>query len=232
MKLRNSSGALIVPLLMTFGAVAHADEWNKETKITVNQAIQVPGAVLPAGSYIFKLVDSQSNRNIVQVLNPRQDHVYATVIAINNYQMEPKGHTVFTFYEVPAGNPQPVKAWFYPGDNYGQEFVYTKHERELFAQVHDTTPAMPTPQAQPEPQVAAAAPAPEPAPAPAVVEEQQTTIIARNEPPANTAEAPAPMPTTPVMPQTASNIPLLALLGLVSNSAAVGLSVFAKRISE
>jgi hypothetical protein len=215
---------------MAFGAVAHADEWNKQTTITVNQSIEVPGAVLPAGSYIFKLVDSQSNRNIVQVLNTRQDHVYATVIAINNYQMEPKGHTVFTFYEVPAGNPQPVRAWFYPGDNYGQEFVYSKHEREQFAQVHTQT-TMPVATPQPAPEVAAAAPAPEPAPAPAVVEEEQTTIVARNEPPAPPAETPSPSTPAPVMPQTASNIPLLALLGLISVSAAVGLGAFAKRLS-
>jgi hypothetical protein len=215
---------------MAFGAVAHADEWNKQTTITVNQSIEVPGAVLPAGSYVFKLVDSQSNRNIVQVLNPRQDHVYATVIAINNYQMEPKGHTVFTFYEVPAGNPQPVRAWFYPGDNYGQEFVYSKHEKEQWAQVK-VPMAMPTATPQPAPEVAAATPAPEPAPAPAVVEQEQTTIIARNEPPAAPAETPAPAMPTPVMPQTASNLPLFALLGLVSVSAAVGLGVFARRLS-
>ncbi len=230
MALRNSSGALIIPILMAFGATAHADEWNKQTTITVNQTIAVPGTVLPAGTYIFKLVNSQSNRNIVQVLNPRQNHVYATVIAINNYQMEPKGHTVFTFYEVPAGQPQPVRAWFYPGDEYGQEFIYSKHEMREFAQLKPQTapPAMPA--AQPAPEVAYAPPGAEPAPvAPAP---EPALLMAQNEPPAQPApaETPAPRP-APVMPQTASNIPLLALLGLVSVSAAAGLGVLAKRLS-
>lgn len=233
MKLRKSSGALIIPLsLMAFSAVAHADEWNKQTTIKVDQTIAVPGTTLPAGTYIFKLVDSQSNRNIVQVLNPRQDHVYATVIAINNYQMEPKGHTVFTFYEVPAGQPQPVRAWFYPGDLYGQEFVYSKHERQEFAQVKTQT-TMPT--ATPQPAAEAVAVAAEPS---SVIEtptpEPAPQIVAQNEPPAQPApaETPAPVMPTPVMPQTSSNIPLLALLGLMSVSAAVGLGVFAKRLTQ
>lgn len=224
MKLRNSSGALIIPLLMTFGVAAHADEWNKQTTITVNQTIAVPGTVLPAGTYIFKLVDSQSNRNIVQVLNPRQDHVFATVIAINNYQMEPKGHTVFTFYEVPAGEPQPVRAWFYPGDLYGQEFVYSKREMKEFAQVRTET-AMPTAMPQPAPEVAAAPPAPAP------VAQEPAPQVAQNEPPPPPpAETPAPAP-APVMPQTSSDMPLFALLGLVSVSSALGLKAFAKHLS-
>jgi hypothetical protein len=217
---------------MAFGAVAHADEWNKQTTITVDQTIAVPGTTLPAGTYIFKLVDSQSNRNIVQVMNPRQDHVYATVIAINNYRMEPKGHTVFTFYEVPAGQPQPVRAWFYPGDNYGQEFVYSKHQMQEFARVETPAIIMPaaTPQPAPEPEAVAVAAEPSsviepPAAAPA-------PEIAVNEPPPAPFVNPTPAPTpAPVMPQTSSNIPLLALLGLVSVSAAAGLKVFAKSLS-
>jgi LPXTG-motif cell wall-anchored protein len=217
-KSRIATGALAIPLFMAFGVAAHADEWNKQTTITINQPIEVPGAVLPAGTYIFKLVDSPSNRNIVQVLNPRQNHVFATVIAINNYQMEPKGHTVFTFYEVPAGQPQPVRAWFYPGDNYGQEFVYPKHQQAQLVQ-NKTVEEAPAP---PPPEVAAA-PAPEPAAEPA-------PQVAQNEPPPPppAVETPAPAP-APVMPQTGSEMPLLALFGLISIGGAAGLGALARR---
>jgi hypothetical protein len=203
LNIRNITGALAIPLFMAIGvSAAHADEWNKETKITVNQAIEVPGAVLPAGTYIFKLVDSPSNRNIVQVMNPRQDHVYATVIAINNYRLVPRGHTVMTFYEVPAGQPAPVRAWFYPGDNYGQEFVYPKREMTQLASAKTVETTTPAPVAESDNQVA---------------EQQQTqqqdqdqVQVAQNEPPAQPApeatpapETPAPAP-APVMPQTAA----------------------------
>jgi hypothetical protein len=223
------TGALAIPLFMAFGVAAHADEWNKETKITVNAPIEVPGAVLPAGTYIFKLVDSPSNRNIVQVLNPRQDHVYATVIAINNYRLRPTGHTVLTFYEVPAGQPAPVRAWFYPGDEYGQEFVYPKREMTQMAQNTQQTVTTPAPQEE-----AQAAPAPAPAAQPEQqVQEEQQTIIAENNPPAQPEAQPEPAPAAPapapVMPQTASDMPLLALAGLASISLAGCLGFAARR---
>jgi hypothetical protein len=215
---------------MAFGAVAHADDWNQETKITVNQAIEVPGAVLPAGTYIFKLMDSYSNRNIVEVLNPREDHLYATVIAIPNSQITQKGQTVLTFYEVPAGQPQPVRAWFYPGEIDGQEFVYSKEEMQRLTQVKQTETVLAAVQPEPAPQVAEAAPAPAPEPA-AQPAPEPAPQIAQNEAPAPPPSVETPAPTRPVMPQTASNVPLLALLGLLSVFAAAGLSVFAKRLS-
>jgi pyruvate/2-oxoglutarate dehydrogenase complex dihydrolipoamide acyltransferase (E2) component len=216
---------------MAFGAVAHADDWNQQTTITVNQPIEVPGAVLPAGTYTFKLMDSDSNRHIVEVLNQRQDHLYATIVAVPNYQIVPQAHTVFTFYEVAAGQPQPVRAWFYPGENYGQEFMYSKEEMQrLTAKKTETVLAAATP--EPAPPVAQAAPAPAPAPPPAAQPAPEPAPqVAQNETPAPPPSVETPAPTRPVMPQTASNIPLLALLGLVSVFAAAGLSIFAKRLS-
>jgi LPXTG-motif cell wall-anchored protein len=159
-------------------------------------------------------------------MNPRQDHVYATVIAINNYRLEPRGKTVMTFYEVPAGQPAPVRAWFYPGDNYGQEFVYSKKEMTQLASDKTETVVPPAPVAEQQQtqeeqqQEVAQAPAPQPEPAPEV---------AQNETPAPpTPETPAP---APVMPQTGSEMPLFALAGLLSVSAAAGIGVFAKRNS-
>src|SRR5215471_19887686 len=119
---------LIGGLLLTGAAVnANADEWNKKTYVTISQSIEVPGAILPPGRYVFKLLDSQSNRHIVQILNERENHVYATDLAIPRQRMDPADRTILTFYEVPGGGPEPVRTWFYPGDLIGQEFVYPKH---------------------------------------------------------------------------------------------------------
>ena len=115
---------------------AQADEWNKKTTVTFSQAVEVPGKVLPAGTYTFKLLDSQSNRNIVQIFNKDESHLYATILAIPDYRMEPTGKTVIKFAERPSNLPEAVQAWFYPGDNYGQEFVYPKNEALELAKVN------------------------------------------------------------------------------------------------
>src|SRR5580700_4155429 len=170
---------------------ARADEWNKKTVMTVNEPIQVPNKVLPAGTYVIKLLDSPSDRHIVQIFNADETQLQTTLLAIPNYRIQPTGKTVFSFWETPPGQPKALRAWFYPGDNFGQEFAYPKSAATQIAAVtHQTVPTTEAvqpaelPQAevtqtQPEPQEVAQntppppapavepTPAPEPAPAPA-----------------------------------------------------------------
>lgn len=211
---------------------AGADQWDKMTYVTTTGPVEVPGAVLPAGKYVFKLVDSSSDRHIVQVQNDRQNHTFTTFMAINDYRLQPTGHTVFTYYETAAGQPKAIRAWFYPGDNYGQEFIYHKS----FTQVAQVTQQEQTP-------------APTPAPAPQVAEQQQTqeqTEIAQNTPPpapapqaeptpeptpAPQAQPETPAPAPQVLPQTASNMPLLALFGFGCIGLALGVGVVARRLN-
>jgi hypothetical protein len=112
---------------------ASADTFNKKTKLSFSQPIRVPGTTLAAGSYIFKMVDSQSNRNIIQIMNLRENKLYTTVLAIPDYRLNPSSHTVMTFGETGAGCAPAVKSWFYPGDNTGNRFVYGKKEAEQLA---------------------------------------------------------------------------------------------------
>jgi len=103
-----------------------ADEWNKKTIVTFSAPVEIPGVgaqVLPAGTYVFKLLDSQSNRNIVQIFNERQDHVFSTILAIPNFRLRATDKTVMTFRERASGQPEAIRAWFYPGNQWGQEFV-------------------------------------------------------------------------------------------------------------
>jgi hypothetical protein len=112
---------------------AMADQWNKRTIITVNEAIQVPGKVLQPGKYVMRLMESPSNRHIVQIYNEREDQLQTTVLAIPNYRLQPTGKTEFQWWETPAGQPRALRAWFYPGDNFGQEFAYPKSEAVAIA---------------------------------------------------------------------------------------------------
>src|SRR5258707_551733 len=95
--------------LVAFAPPAHADAWDKRTIVTFSQPVEVPGQILPAGKYIFKLVDSQSDRHIVRIMNERENHVFATILAIPDYRTETPSKTIFTFYEMPSGQPEVVK---------------------------------------------------------------------------------------------------------------------------
>src|SRR4029077_17448224 len=129
-------GAIVAPS-------ARADEWNKKTVVTFSQAVEVPGKVLPAGTYTFVLLDSPSDRHIVQIFDADGSHIIATVLAINNYRLKPTGDTVVKFAERSGDNPEALKGWFYPGDNFGQEFVYPKQRAtELAAIVKEPIPAL------------------------------------------------------------------------------------------
>jgi len=115
-------------LAMVLVPGAMADQWNKKTYITVNEAIQVPGKVLQPGRYVMKLLNSDSNRHIVQIYNDREDQLQTTILAVPNYRLQPTGKTEFQWWETTAGQPRALRAWFYPGDNFGQEFAYPKSE--------------------------------------------------------------------------------------------------------
>ena len=129
---------LALAVLFVGSATASAQFANKKTTVTFNEPVEIPGVnaqVLPAGVYVFRLLDSLSDRHIVQVFNKDESHIYATILAIPNYRLRATDKTVMTFAERAAGDPQAIRAWFYPGDNWGQEFVYPKKRALQLAKV-------------------------------------------------------------------------------------------------
>ncbi|HUA83905.1 MAG TPA: hypothetical protein VMB85_08590 [Bryobacteraceae bacterium] len=117
-----AAGLVTLPMIPQ----AKADLWNQRTTITFTQPVEVPGRVLGPGTYVFQLANSQSNRNIIQIFNRRQNHVLATEMTIPAYRATPRGHTVVTFEERAANSPAAVRDWFYPGMNYGHQFIYNR----------------------------------------------------------------------------------------------------------
>ncbi|MFY9730626.1 MAG: hypothetical protein WBQ04_14290 [Candidatus Acidiferrales bacterium] len=135
--------AMWLCLVMLAVLVARADEYNKKTVVTFNGPVEIPGKVLPAGTYVFKLFDSDSDRNIVQIWNKDETQLIATVLAIPDYRLTPADNPIITFEERAQGSPPAIRAWFYPGDNYGYEFVYPKtRATELAAANHKNVPTM------------------------------------------------------------------------------------------
>lgn len=115
---------LFLGLLLGMAAVVSADQQNKKTVFTFKDSVQVPGQTLPAGTYVFKLANSDSNRHIVQIYNQDETKLITTILAIPNYQLQPSGETILTYAKAPANQPVALEAWFYPGDNFGQQFAY------------------------------------------------------------------------------------------------------------
>lgn len=195
-------------LFATFSV--RADEWNKKTVVTFSGPVELPGIVLPAGTYVFKLLDSESNRHIVQVFNKDETKIYTTILAIPNYRLAPTGETVIRFSERPKGTPEAMRAWFYPGDNFGQEFVYPKTRAiTLAAEVKEPVLAAPVTR-ETKPEELATAPVETIAPPP--VEAKRAPPEAIPAPAVEPAPAPEAAPVAE-LPKTASSIPLVALLG-------------------
>ncbi len=218
---------------------ARADEWNKKTIFTFNQPVEIPGVVLPAGTYVFKLADSMADRYIVQVFNKDENHLYGTFLAIPDYRMKTPEKPIITFEERAAGAPQAVKAWFYPGDNYGDEFVYPKAKAMELAHVtHQAVPSMPSELAQNTKQ-----PARTMHEAP-VMAMKQSHLAVQNPNGEESevaqafpvpAEQPKPVETASAriprrLPKTGSSLPLIGLIGLMSLGGGWSLRFAARRI--
>jgi LPXTG-motif cell wall-anchored protein len=222
---------------------SRADVWNKKTILTVNEPIQVPGQVLQPGKYVMKLMDSPSNRHIVQVFNEDESKLLTTVLALPNYRLQPTGETRFTFWETVSGEPKPLRSWFYPGDNFGQEFVYPKDRAVQIAQYTKETVPMTTTTTESDlssARIAAVTPQGVEGeldkqtytkPEPTVAQEQAPATPAA--PPAETQIAqatPQPAPAAAPeadrqqeLPATGSPVPMIALAGALSLMAGAGL---------
>ncbi len=183
---------------------ARADAWNKKTTLTVNETIQLPNLVLQPGTYVMRLLDSASDRHIVQVFNQDETQVLTTILAIPNWRLKPTGNTAFTFWEMPPGQPRALRAWFYPGDNFGQEFAYPKMKAVAIAR--ESHAVVPTTEAEKPAEMVIA-------PLGQVTEEAfAETPTAPVAAPAEIAQA---LP-APELPKTASPYPLVGLAGLFS----------------
>jgi hypothetical protein len=110
----------------------HADEWNKRTEFQFSAPVAIPGMVLLPGKYIFQLADLDTARNVVEVFSEDakgHDSLLETLIANSDYTPNTPDKATVTFEEGPAGTPEAIRSWFYPGDNLGWEFNYGSRER-------------------------------------------------------------------------------------------------------
>lgn len=213
----------LVSLITWLGFVAvgvipalRADPVKHATTVTFGAPTEIPGMVLSPGTYVMKVPDPYTHRDMVGFYNPDESHLFKLVRTIPAYRVNVTDKTVITFEERANGAPEAIHKWFYPDDHYGYEFVYAK--AETLPQVAEATAPPPpavTPAPQPAPQPVAQTPPP-PAPAPAEV--------AQATPPPAPAREPAPAPApAKELPKTASDYPLVLTAGLLLLAAGLGL---------
>lgn len=221
------TGLCLTVLCALAAPKAKADEWDRKTVITFSGPVEVPGVgaqILPAGTYVFRILDSSSDRHIVQILNQDETHVYTTILAIPNYRLKATDKTTITFRERPAGEPEALRAWFYPGREWGEEFVYERPKAIQLAKETNqyvlSTPA---------PLTSAPVTALKTAPLEAVNPNGDTIDTAQvvDIPPAAAART-APV-TMASLPKTASDLGAIGLAGMMLLGSGLLLSGFAAK---
>jgi len=207
------TGLCLTALCVLAAPKAKADEVNRKTVITFSAPVEVGGSgaqVLPAGTYVFKIMDSHGNLHVVQISNRDESHVYTVVLAMANYRLKATDKTVITFRERPAGEPEALKAWFYPGREWGEQFVYDRSKAiQLAKETNEIVLSTPIVQeAAPVESLAAA-------PVEAVNPNGETVDVAQVvEAPPAAAVQPAPV-LVAALPKTASNLGLIGLCGMM-----------------
>jgi hypothetical protein len=127
--------ALVTLVTLSSATMAIAQEpLDQRTYFTFSAPFELPGGkVLPAGKYTFRIVDSPSNRHVVQVLSDDGKQMHATILAIPAQRQDPPDDPEVRFMETVANAPPAVKTWWYPGRTIGHEFIYPKEQARRLA---------------------------------------------------------------------------------------------------
>jgi len=199
-------------------ASSGANTYDKLTYMTFSAPVQVPGAMLDAGTYRFWLANPGTSRNVLQVLSRDGSYVYAMFHTTPDSRMSVTEEAVVTFRETPAGVPPAVKSLFYGGERRGYEFVYP-----------ESGPLMTT--------MTASGPLVMHGPAPYRDEAIEPEFESDTTPIESEIEEPAPSTFTPViepaldeLPRTASAMPLLLFAAVASLVLGLGLGLLSQRL--
>lgn len=216
-------GVCAAAMLMAVTAEpAAAQNFNRHTVLTFSAPVELPGVTLPAGTYVFRLSDSTSDRHVVHVLDAAGEKHIATVFAMPASRSAISEENVVTFRETAANQPLPIRYWYFPNDRFGQEFAYPK-ERAL-ALAAATGESVLSLEGEQMTRV-------EPAPVVEVAPVEPVQPVAPVQPVQPVME-PAPLPVqTERLPDTASPLPLVGLVGLMSLGGALALRAFRRRVN-
>jgi len=133
------TAAVATATLFLTNPSVRAQEIGFQGKITAtfSAPVEVPGEVLPAGTYVFEMLKPGT---LTRILSADEKHIYATVLTVPDEQREPPGDASVILKKNDQGGPERVDAWFIPGDPVGCEFVYEKtNHKTVGAEVVDSS---------------------------------------------------------------------------------------------
>ena len=138
-------------LTLSLSCGAKADGWDKKTVVTFDQDVEIPGQVLPAGTYVFKLLRSNSDRSVVQVWS-QGESLLATLITIGDSYPNPSGDPYFVLdmSGTEEGFPPAIVSWFFAGSNDGRDFIYSGYSESRIVDNQAISEPQPEPQTLPE----------------------------------------------------------------------------------
>jgi hypothetical protein len=134
MSKRNVMLGMVMAAGLFFNFAAHADEADQKTIITFSTPVQIPGEILAAGTYMFKLAENGSDQNLVQIFNAGGTKLYATLLTVPTDRQKVTGDTTVTLAEQGSGQLDALMKWYYPGEETGHQFIYPTHEEKQLAQ--------------------------------------------------------------------------------------------------
>jgi LPXTG-motif cell wall-anchored protein len=120
--------------LATGTAVIAQEPVDQKTFFTFSAPFELPGGkTLPAGKYTFRIVDSPSNRHVVQIMSEDGTELHATILAIPAQRQDPSDEPEVRFMEAAANQPPAIRTWWYPGRTIGHEFIYPREQARKLA---------------------------------------------------------------------------------------------------
>jgi hypothetical protein len=141
--MRLALAAVLLALSLSSGA--KADNWDKKTVVTFNQDVEIPGQILPAGTYVFKLFRSNSERFVAQVWDQNESQLLATLMTIGDSYPNPSGEPYFVLDTSGTGEgyPPAVVSWFFAGSDEGRDFIYSGYSNTRIVDSQASSESLP-----------------------------------------------------------------------------------------
>jgi hypothetical protein len=128
-------GLALVSLIVHPGA--RASEIDQATRLTFSQSIQIPGRVLPAGTYWFVA----PTPDVVQIYSSDRSTMYATLLTYSAERPHSADRSTVILADRGSMQPEAIVTWFYPGRAIGHEFLYSNQDQKEIAQANRHTVA-------------------------------------------------------------------------------------------
>lgn len=205
--------------------------------LNVTEKLDVGGTILEPGEYQIKVVPSRLDRNLLQVTSTDGRKLFATLLSVPHTE-GPAGQQIpesrFVYYPAVTGQIMALRTWYASNTpaSGGHDIVYPKlRAMELAARAKAPVVAVAD-----EVKVVEFETAPLVVVTPEKEVKPYTSVVAQKEPvpetpPAREVKVAETRPLREELPQTASNLPLVAGLGILSLLGALGLAVLARRVA-